>query len=91
MIIARATVENKDDGSTGEMLILGLSDKNVAKLVSGKPMRITRETHGEGIPAGWTIVILHGKTEDRMAEILSEAGWIGPETKINRDPKLDNT
>lgn len=88
MIIARAFGESKADGSPGELLILGLSDHNVARLLAGKPIRITQETHGNGVPAGWSIMIFHGKTEDEMAQMLKEGGAIGPDTEIRRDPKL---
>lgn len=88
MIIARAFGESKEDGSPGELLILGLSDQNVARLLNGQPIRITKETHGEGVPAGWSIMIFHGKTEDDCARMLREADAIGADTKVIRDPKL---
>lgn len=89
MIIARAVGES-NDGKPTELLILGVSDHNVAALLAGKPMRISRETHGDGVPEGWSIMIFHGKTEDHLAQMLKDAGAVGPDTKIQRDPKLND-
>lgn len=90
MLIARGTSES-DDGKKGELLILGLTNENIRRLVQGKPMKLTRETHGEGVPEGWEIAILFGRTEDDLAQMLREAGAIDADTKINRDPKLNKT
>jgi len=80
MIIARATEEGD------EMLILGLSEENVKRLKGGKPMYLTRKTHGDGIPAGWRIMIFTGKDERTMAEMVKP--FCGPETKTHIDPRL---
>jgi hypothetical protein len=80
VIIARATEGGE------EMLILGLSAKNLEKLKEGKPMYLTSKTHGEGIPAGWRIMIFTGKDEQTMAHTMKP--FIGPETKIHKDPRL---
>ena len=90
MIIARGSALN-DDGSPGELLILGLSDRNVAELLAGRPMRLTKQTHGAGVPGGWSIMIFHGKTEEDCAQMLKDGGCIGPDTKINVDPRLNKT
>lgn len=90
MIIARAFGEGHD-GKPTELLILGVSDQNVARLLEGKPIRISRETHGDGVPEGWSIMILHGKTEDHLAQMLKDAGAVGPDTKVIRDPKLNKS
>lgn len=86
MMIARAT---SDDGKT-EVLLLGLSRVNVERLMQGKPIRIAQETHGEGIPEGWKILILFGETENDMREELRAAGVIDAQTKETTDPRLNN-
>lgn len=85
MIIARGT------SPSGESLTLGLSHRNIEKLLEGKPILLRRSTHGDGVPEGWEIVIFCGETEDTMAATLKSIGAIGPDTTINRDPKLDKT
>ena len=85
MIIARGT------GKKAELLLLGISHKNIENLLEGKPMVLRRESHGDGVPEGWEIVIFTGETEESMAKSLQDGGVIGPETKINRDPKLNKT
>ena len=80
MIIARAT-EGAD-----EVLLFGLSEENVKRLLDGKPMRLSRETHGDGIPKGWKILIFVGKTEAAMAEMIKP--FCSPQTQIRKDPRL---
>ena len=84
MIIGRLTSKDSND----MVLLLGLSKINVARLLAGQPIRIRRETHGEGIPEHWEIVILTGETEDEIAKMFEAAGIIGPDTKLVRDPRL---
>jgi hypothetical protein len=80
MIIARGTEEKE------EMLILGLSAKNIEKLKEGKPMYLTRKTHGDGIPQGWRIVIFTGKDEQSMAQQIKP--FMTPDAKTHVDPRL---
>ena len=82
MMIARTTTE------TAEFILLGLSRENIDRLLNGKPIRLRRETHGEGVPEGWTIGIMFGETEMEMKRALEDAGVLGPETKIKVDPRL---
>jgi len=83
MIIARSRT-----GTGKELLILGLSRANIERMTSGKPVHVKEATHGEGIPDGWEIVIMFGETEQEMQKQFVEAGMIGPETKVNIDPRL---
>jgi hypothetical protein len=69
-----------------EMLILGLSEQNIKKLQEGKPMYLTRKTHGDGIPQGWRIMIFTGKDENKMTEMVKP--FLGPDTEIKIDPRL---
>lgn len=81
MIIARA-----DQGDV-QTLILGLSKMNVQKLLEGKPIHVARETHGDGIPEHWSIVIMAGETENSMAADLRRAGLLSNNTQIRKQPK----
>ncbi len=83
MIIARAKRQNG-----GEILMLGLSKQNLNRIEEGMPLHVRREVHGDGIPEGWEIVIFTGKTEQEMQKMFVEGGLIGPDTKINIDPRL---
>lgn len=55
---------------------------------AGRPIRITRATHGEGVPEGWTIAIVFGETELQLKETLVAAGLTGPDTEFKIDPRL---
>jgi hypothetical protein len=82
MIIGRAKSEGK------EALLLGLSRENVRRLQAKQPIRLRRQTHGDGVPEGWEIVIFFGETELSMKEELEKLGAIGPDTKVHVDPNL---
>lgn len=58
----------------GQLLILGLTRVNVARLMSGQPMKITRESHGEAVPTGLTIGIMFGETEKQMRDEIIKTG-----------------
>lgn len=77
----------KEDGT--QVLFMGLSLENIRRLVQGKPMVITREAHGEGVPEGWEILVVYGETEDDIVEMMKPA--LNPGVEIHRDPKLDKT
>ena len=82
MIIGRGEWKEGD----GPVLILGMSHENIARLLKGEPILLSRETHGDGIPDGWKIFILVGKTEEDLAKMLKPA--IDDQTQIFRDPRL---
>jgi len=83
MIIARGKYKGDP------LLILGLDDDNVARLLTGQIMLLTCETHGDGIPDGWKILIIHGSTEQKMTEELKKFGAISDETSIFKDRRLE--
>lgn len=83
MMIARATSDRGE-----EILLLGLSRGNLERLTQGQPIRLSRETHGDGIPANWKILILFGETEEDMRTMLEAAGVVGSWTKTTVDPSL---
>jgi hypothetical protein len=70
MLIARG----QSKGGAVQCLILGLSRGNVERLTAGQPVRVTRQTHGEGVPLGWEIFILFGETERAIHDELSGIG-----------------
>lgn len=82
MIIARAGSEKEP------VLMLGLARVNIERLQADQPIKITRKSHGDGIPEGWTIIIMFGETEREMVKALSRAAMVGPDTKFNIDPRL---
>ncbi len=82
MLIARG-VDGKD-----QLIILGLSHENIAGLLAGHPMVLKRESHGDGVPEGWEIVIFTGNTEADLAREFQQSGLIGPDTQIRKDPRL---
>ena len=83
MIIARSKT-----GTGKELLIFGLSRVNVERMMAGKPVHIRKESHGDGIPDGWEVVIMFGETEQEMQKQFAKAGMIDQHTKVNIDPRL---
>jgi hypothetical protein len=60
----------------------GLSERNLYRLRKGEPIRIDLAQMG----STGEVLIFYGRTELDMAQDLAE--FIGPETKVNIDPKL---
>jgi hypothetical protein len=81
MIIARATREGR------EVLILGLSHQNLARIMAGQPLHIHKSVH-PGVPDGWEIVLISGETEEAMQKMFVDAGCIGPQTSVHVDERL---
>lgn len=90
MIIARTSTPAGPgiNDAAQEFLLLGLSRENVKRLTTGRPIRITRATHGDGVPEGWTVAIVFGETELQIKAALFAAGLIGPDTEFRIDPRL---
>lgn len=87
MIVARGTYKN-DDESQDELIILGLSDLNIKRLLSGKPIMVERKVHGDGIPDGWRIMLMTGKDEETMKAQFQKVGLIKEDTHIIEDKNL---
>lgn len=83
MIVARGYRDSK------ECLLLGLSQRNLDRLVDNKPMRLQSSSH-PGIPEGLEIIILYGKTEKDIQDMLTKAGLIDKDTQITSHPRLNN-
>lgn len=60
---------------SGNLLIFGLSDRNIELLKEGKPIAFDlRELGMQG-----RVCIFHGETEAKMQEHLEKAGFIKPD------------
>ena len=82
MVIARALGLNDE-----EILLLGLSHRNLEALQEGRPIRLTSESHGASIPLGWTILIVAGEDEKSIVADLQGAGAISDETSVYALPR----
>jgi hypothetical protein len=82
MIIARGSNEET------ETLILGLSHKNVERLLAGQPIHIRRVSHGDGIPEGWEIILLVGETEETIVSQFRKLDIISESTPMIYDKQL---
>lgn len=78
------------DGSGDQVFVMGLSKMNLENLKAGRPMRITRETHGGVIPKGWEILILYGETEEVILNGLKEAGLVDDKSEVTGEPERGN-
>lgn len=81
MFIAGAHLEGKD-----YLLVLGLSALNRQRLADGKPIDISRASHGLAIPEGLRIMIFAGDTEESMRAEM--ASLIGPTTVVDQKRPL---
>ena len=76
---ARAT------GADGtEIILLGLTRENLARLAEGQPIRVSAEQHA-GFPPNLVITILFGETERAIIEQLRPL--IGDGTKVVAVPR----
>lgn len=75
----RGKVERHDGG---EEWFFGLSMMNVTLLMQGKPIRF--DASELGAPAGTSIVIFFGQTEESMVEDLKKAGIEMPAVEDRR-------
>jgi hypothetical protein len=68
------------NGGAEQAIILGLSKRNVESIMNpgpdGKPrgIKLTRQSHGRGIPEGWQIVLVYGETEAEIVKNLKDIG-----------------
>ena len=53
-------------GGATRVLVLGLTAANVERLMRGKPIRVRREVHGEGVPLGLEVLLLYGADEKSL-------------------------
>lgn len=74
----------RDDGA--RIVLLGISRGNVDRLVAGKPIRATAETH-PGFPPDLVVGVMFGETDAAITEILKE--HVGNQTKVTVVPGAD--
>jgi hypothetical protein len=68
------------------IVLLGVTRENIDRLVAGKPIRVTAETH-PGFPTDLVISIAFGEDERVLTEQLQRAGVIGKHTKVIGVPR----
>lgn len=69
-------------------MIVARATQGSDRLQAGDLIRMTRATHGDGVPEGWTFLIMFGETEVEMLKDMRNAGMVGPETETHIDPRL---
>lgn len=74
-----------DDNDGRKHLGLGISRENVNRLIQGKPIHV-KLTELNNLVVDGTIMIYFGETERELQQAVAE--FIGPETKVNIDPRL---
>jgi hypothetical protein len=72
------------DGKPVELMIVGLSHKNLERLKQGEPIKCRASDFG--CSGDIEIMIFSGATEQAMARELQEL--IGPQTSVTIDPRL---
>lgn len=85
MVIAKAETPDR------EILILGLTEENLARIQQGKPLVVSSRTNAPpgALPhPGYEIVIMTGKDENAIRQLFEQHGMIGPETEVHIDPRL---
>ncbi len=84
MIIAK--FEKSQDTT---LILVGLSDENVKRLLQGKPIYIGEKHAGQGaLPPGYELGIMHGKTEQDIYDQFKAEGLIKETTIVTKDPRL---
>jgi len=68
-----------------QIIGIGISAVNVERLKEGKPIHVNLEEMG--LPWKAEILLMYGETEQAMADELSEAGMIGPETLLHDEKR----
>lgn len=71
-------------GKPTELVIIGLSHKNLKELKKGRPIKCSSLDFGCSVDI--EILIFSGETEQAMAREMIEV--VGPDTKISIDPRL---
>lgn len=75
-------IANSPDGK--RIIVLGITSENITRLIAGKPIRVTAETH-PGFADDLVIGILFGKDEHALTEMLKP--FLSDETKIVTVPR----
>lgn len=72
------------NGKPVELMLIGLSHRNLEKLKEGQPIECSAADFG--CSGNIQIVIFSGATEQQMARDMHEL--IGPKTEVRIDPRL---
>lgn len=81
-------IVGRGDAADGEkVVLLGVTADNIQALMSGKPILVSRATHGPGIPEGWKIAIVYGKDTKELYATLSQG--LAKDAQIHHEPLLD--
>lgn len=81
-------IVGRGDAADGQnVVLLGVTEDNIKALVSGKPILVSRETHGPGIPEGWKIAIVYGKDTKELYTILSQG--LAKNAQVHHEPLLN--
>jgi hypothetical protein len=77
-------IKGRAAGRNGrDVVLLGLSHENVARLFADEPMVIRTDLpppEGVSLPGGPTIILIAGSDEDALVEKLRASGLVGGET-----------
>jgi hypothetical protein len=73
-----------DDNDGRTHLGLGVSRENINRLTSGYPIRV--DVKELNISVNGALMIYFGETEIELQQAIAE--FIGPETKVNIDPRM---
>lgn len=68
------------------LLVVGLSAENRKRLAEGRPIDLSRTSHGVVVPPNLKIVIFAGETEDSMRQQMQ--ALIGPTTVLDQKRPL---
>ena len=69
------------------IILMGLSEGNIQRLKAGQPILATIRSFGIDQPG--SITIIYGESEQAITDELYKGGFIGPQTIVHRDAKLD--
>lgn len=87
MLIASASSQKGKKKIT--ICVLGLTTANLNKMLAGLPVHVKGDTHPGALPDGWELMIFHGETEESMRQMFEKHKLIGPDTKLNIDPRME--
>lgn len=69
-------------------ILVGLTEENWKRIMTGEPVHISREKHGRSIPSNMTITIIGGKDEGELLRVLKRHGLVTDKTDVRIDPRL---
>lgn len=74
----------KKAGKPMQLMLIGLSHKNLKELKKGRPIKASSADFG--LEGDIEVIIFSGATEQSMMREVHEL--VGPETKVHIDPRL---